>query len=83
MSDIFNINDLGAALRKERKARGLTQSALAKIAGISRQTVISVEKGDDSSVMVLLKICRAMGLRIRMLTADHDYTQLGALLDEE
>lgn len=37
--------DLGAAVRDERRARGLTQAELARTAGVSREWLIGVEQG--------------------------------------
>lgn len=37
---------LGDQLRKRRLNRGLTQARLAALAGITRQKVIAIEKGD-------------------------------------
>ncbi|MDP3978306.1 MAG: helix-turn-helix domain-containing protein [Pseudomonas sp.] len=43
---------LGEQLRQRRLNRGLTQAALASLAGITRQKVIAIEKGDLSVGMV-------------------------------
>lgn len=43
---------LGEQLRQRRVNRGLTQAALASLAGITRQKVIAIEKGDLSVGMV-------------------------------
>lgn len=37
---------LGEQLRQRRLNRGLTQAALASLAGLTRQKIIAVEKGD-------------------------------------
>ncbi|ELQ8316620.1 helix-turn-helix domain-containing protein [Pseudomonas aeruginosa] len=39
---------LGEQLRQRRLNRGLTQATLADLAGITRQKVIAIEKGDLS-----------------------------------
>ncbi|MGP0171403.1 helix-turn-helix transcriptional regulator [Pseudomonas sp. NCHU5208] len=43
---------LGEQLRQRRLNRGLTQAALASLAGITRQKVIAIEKGDLSVGMM-------------------------------
>ncbi len=43
---------LGEQLRQRRLNRGLTQAALASLAGITRQKVIAIEKGDLSVGMI-------------------------------
>ena len=39
---------LGVQIREKRLARGLTQAALALVAGLTRQKVIAVERGSES-----------------------------------
>lgn len=43
---------LGEQIRQRRLSRGLTQAKLAALAGITRQKVIAIEKGDLSVGMV-------------------------------
>nr|WP_298144491.1 helix-turn-helix transcriptional regulator [uncultured Pseudomonas sp.] len=43
---------LGEQLRQRRLNRGLTQAKLAALAGITRQKVIAIEKGDLSVGML-------------------------------
>lgn len=50
---------LGEQLRQRRLNRGLTQAKLASLAGITRQKVIAVEKGDLSVGM--LTYARVLG----------------------
>lgn len=46
-------------VQKLRLARGLTQEELAEKAGVSRQTVIAIEKGNYTpSVLLAIKIAR-------------------------
>ncbi|MDE1943600.1 MAG: helix-turn-helix domain-containing protein [Betaproteobacteria bacterium] len=82
MSEILNLRDLGKVVRAERKARKLTQTGLAKLAGLSRQTIISLEEGNDAGMFTLMKILLAMNLRLDLRPADPDFTQLGKLFDE-
>ncbi|AFK22997.1 helix-turn-helix transcriptional regulator [Pyrococcus sp. ST04] len=52
-------------LRELREARGLTQEELAKILGVTRQTIIAIEKGKyDPSLRLAFKIARFFGLKI-------------------
>ena len=80
--EILNMRDLGKAVRMERKARGLTQSDLAKNASVTRQTIIHIENGNDSSSFTLMKILRSMGCCFEMRPIAPDFTQLGRILDE-
>ncbi len=48
-------------VRMRRRARRITQADLAGEVGVSRQTVVSVEKGDYApSVYLALRIARAL-----------------------
>lgn len=48
-----------------RTLHGLTQEALAEKLGVSRQTIISIERGNYApSVLLALKIARAFGVRV-------------------
>ena len=48
-------------VRVRRRAQRITQAELAVAVGVSRQTVVSVEKGDYApSVYLALKIARAL-----------------------
>ncbi|NJE08045.1 transcriptional regulator [Thermococcus sp. M39] len=52
-------------LRELREARGLTQEELAKILGVTRQTIIAIEKGKyDPSLKLAFKIARFFGVKI-------------------
>lgn len=54
--------DVGAQLRALREARGLSQRALARLAGVTNATVSNIETNSVSpSVASLRKIVRAMG----------------------
>lgn len=58
--------DVGAALRTARKGRGLTQAEVAKIIGVSRHTILSLERG-AASVAVLEKAASVVSFRITRL----------------
>ena len=52
-------------LRELREARGLTQEELAKALGVTRQTIIAIEKGRyDPSLRLAFKIARFFGVKI-------------------
>jgi HTH-type transcriptional regulator / antitoxin HipB len=46
--------DLGAAIRERRKSLGLSQSELAKRAGVGRQWLVAVEHGKPGVQLVLV-----------------------------
>jgi transcriptional regulator with XRE-family HTH domain len=59
---------LGAALRTERKAQGLSQEALADKAGIDRSYMGGIERGEHNIAIInLLKIANALGKKASSL----------------
>jgi transcriptional regulator with XRE-family HTH domain len=59
---------VGACIRRWRKARGLTQAALAGRARLSRLHVIRIERDEISPTLdTLEKVARALRLRVRDL----------------
>lgn len=55
-------------VRAVRKARGLTQAQLAQAVGVSRQTIVSLERGDYSpSVYLALRIGAVLGSTVEEL----------------
>lgn len=60
---------LGAAIRAARQAQGLSQEALAELAGIDRSYMGGIERGEHNiSIINLLKIADALGVKISVLT---------------
>lgn len=52
-----------ANLRRQRKAKGLSQEALADIAGLDRSFVGQVERGERSiSLKNIVKLAKALGI---------------------
>jgi transcriptional regulator with XRE-family HTH domain len=59
---------LGANLRRERKARGLSQEELADLARLHRTYVGSVERGERNvSIDNIERLARALGIEIAAL----------------
>ncbi|MCA0155511.1 helix-turn-helix transcriptional regulator [Tsukamurella sp. M9C] len=55
-------------VRARRRVQRITQAELAAAVGVSRQTVVSVEKGDYApSVYLALKVARALGATVEEL----------------
>ena len=50
------------ALKSARAARDLSQQQLAELVGVSRQTIIAIEKGDYNPTINLCRsICKELG----------------------
>jgi transcriptional regulator with XRE-family HTH domain len=62
---------LGAAIRAARQAKGLSQEALAEIAGIDRSYMGGIERGEHNlAIMNLLKIADALGSKASSLLGE-------------
>ena len=63
-------------LEELRKQRGIRQEDLAQALGVSRQTVISLEKGKyNPSLSLAFKLARYFGLSIGDIFDDSDEAQ--------
>lgn len=48
-------------MREARQQKGLSQTELAKLIGVSRQTINMIENGDyNPTIALCLKICKAL-----------------------
>ena len=66
--------DIGQQLAAWRKLRGLTAQQVAERAGVTRQTVSRVERGDLAVGMgVFLNVCRALGILQSVVDATDPY----------
>lgn len=67
-----DVRSLGAAVRQERTARGLTQAAVARAAGVSRPFVIALERGDAARAELgrVLAVLAALNLNVHLVTPD-------------
>ena len=55
-------------MKAARAARGLTQQELADAVGVTRQTVVAIEKGDyNPTVRLCVEICRTLGVTLDQL----------------
>lgn len=55
-------------VREFRRAAGLTQAALGEAVGVSRQSIVSTEKGDYApSVYLALRLARTLGATVEVL----------------
>ena len=58
---IFSPSDMGAVVRAERKALGRTQAWVAQRAGVRRETVTQLERGENVGAFTLLNVLAALG----------------------
>lgn len=64
-------NQAGQRIRARRRSLELTQADLAQHIGVSRQTVITMERGDYApSVYLALRVARALDTTVELLWAE-------------
>jgi ribosome-binding protein aMBF1 (putative translation factor) len=62
---------LGAAIRRHRKALGLSQEELAQAVGMDRSYMGQIERGENSvAILPLVAIASALGIDVATLMAD-------------
>lgn len=78
------LRSIGGDLATWRRLRRLTIAQVADRAGVSRDTVMRLEKGDGASLENLLRIARALGVLDSLLKAIDPYqSDVGRLRSEE
>ena len=61
-------------LKAARAAMDLSQQALADRVGVSRQTIVAIEKGDyNPTINLCRQICRALGKTLAELFWEEEY----------
>ena len=72
----YNKVEIGQRIRARRKARKISQEKLSKTVGISRSTLIHIEKGDTLPELTpLTKICEALGCRVSYILGEEEEYQ--------
>lgn len=79
----LNAQELGHALREERKARGLSQAALAQAIGRKRQTIAALEAGSNVSLYTLFAVLAALGKGLLIQPARPDLDRLHEMFRDD
>ncbi len=68
MNAIFDIQDLGSEIAKLRKQQKLSQTEVARRAGVSRAMISDLETGQvhDPGVRKVLRVLKVLGFGIRL-----------------
>jgi transcriptional regulator with XRE-family HTH domain len=70
---IRTAEDLGARIRARRKAKGLTQTQAAEIAGVSLRFLSELERGRATAgVGLALRVCERLALNISVINREDD-----------
>ena len=74
MGIIETPRQVGLAVRKARKAEGITQKQLAKRAGVSERLVTALELGDATGIRLdkMLQVLSALDLSLAVLGPDDE-----------
>lgn len=62
-----NLKYLAASVTRERVAKQMSVYQLAKLAGTSQSTVHKLERGEQSRVDTVIRVVRALGIRLILL----------------
>ena len=67
---LSDVGSTAAVVRAARRRQGLTQQALAEAAGVTRQSIVNLEKGHSSpQLTTVLAALRVLGLRLEVAPA--------------
>ena len=64
LDEAYSATDLGHAIKRLRTKRGMTQETLAQWCGVSRQTVIALEKGGPVALTAAFKAIALLGAKV-------------------
>lgn len=80
MRGITNARDLGTQLRAARRRAGLSQTALAALAGVSRPTLGQIEEGHPTGEIGKAQaVIASLGLQLRLERAEQSTFGLDSL----
>jgi len=68
--EVYDPAGFGRSIRALRRAKGWTQAQLASWLGVSRQTVIALERGGPVSVSVAVKAVALLGGKLVVAAKD-------------
>lgn len=71
--NISSASELGEAVRRVRKAKGLRQAELALAAGTGRRFIVDLEHGKQTAQLgEVLRVLRALGLKVDLQPQSKD-----------
>lgn len=65
-----NQSTIGARLKSSRKENGLSQAALAELAGLPQSTISAIERGKNNSSRKLFTIAKCLGVSMSWITGE-------------
>ena len=83
ITGITTCGRLGQALRSMRRARGMTQTELSEVAGVSRSQISTIESGRaNPALSTVMRLLRSLDCTLATVPADPKKFTLSALLDQ-
>ncbi|AZG74886.1 helix-turn-helix transcriptional regulator [Shewanella livingstonensis] len=64
MTSALNQQSLGLLIKETRNKAALTQDVAAMLCGVTKKTLIRVEKGEDVYISTVFKILNGLGINI-------------------
>jgi DNA-binding XRE family transcriptional regulator len=64
MTSALNQQSLGLSIKETRNNAALTQDVAAMLCGVTKKTLIRVEKGNDVYISTVFKILNGLGISI-------------------
>jgi transcriptional regulator with XRE-family HTH domain len=72
----------GASFQRERKQQKLSQAELAQRAGLTRQLIVQIEKGENVGLHSIMRALAVLNMGLRIDTASINYDDVGSMDDE-
>lgn len=72
----------GANFRRERKQQKLSQAELAQRAGLTRQLIVQIEKGENVGLHSIMRALAVLNMGLRIDTVSINYDDVGSMDDE-
>jgi transcriptional regulator with XRE-family HTH domain len=79
----LNAADFGEQFRAERRALKRTQAWVAEHAGVRRETITQLERGENVGLHVIMRALGALGKGLLIVSDRPDYDQVKAMLQNE
>lgn len=75
--------DFGSQFRAERRALKRTQGWIAENAGVRRETIVQLERGDNVGLHIIMRALGALGKGLLIVSDRPDYDQAKAMFNND